>query len=111
MGASSRRVVRKLRSVPVVIEPAAKHDIRAARDYYSDKGEGTSERFRDELNRNFDLFSRYSEATAIAFGRTRLKSMRQFPYVLGYVFLNGIVHVTGVQHGGLGWSEFELREF
>jgi plasmid stabilization system protein ParE len=39
--------------VPIVIEPAAKSDIRAARDYYSDKGENTSERFRDELMQVF----------------------------------------------------------
>jgi plasmid stabilization system protein ParE len=41
--------------VPIVIEPAAKLDIRSARDYYSDKGENTSERFRDELTQVFDL--------------------------------------------------------
>jgi plasmid stabilization system protein ParE len=98
-------------SVPVVIEPAAKQDIRAARDYYSDKGVGTSEKFRDELNSHFDLFSRHPEGVSIAFGKTRLKSMRQFPYVIGYIFLDGTVHVTGVQHGGLGWNEFELRQF
>jgi plasmid stabilization system protein ParE len=100
-----------VRSIPVVIEPAAKQDIRAIRDCYSDKGIGTSERFRDELSRNFELFSRYPEGVSIAFGRTRLKSMKDFPYVIGYVFLDGIVHVTGIQHGGLGWSEFELRQF
>jgi plasmid stabilization system protein ParE len=43
--------------VPIVIEPEAKSDIRVARDYYSDKGENTSERFRDELNQVLDLLS------------------------------------------------------
>ena len=70
--------------VPIVIELAAKSDIRSARDYYSDKGENTSERFRDELTQVFDLLSRHPEA---------------------------VVHVTGVQNGGLGWDEFERRQF
>ncbi|MCE2815478.1 MAG: type II toxin-antitoxin system RelE/ParE family toxin [Planctomycetaceae bacterium] len=70
--------------VSIVIEPAAKLDIRSARDFYSDKGENTSERFRDELTQVFDLLSRHPE---------------------------GVVHVTGVQYGGLGWDEFERRQF
>ncbi len=97
--------------VPIVIEPAAKSDIRAARDYYSDKGQFTSERFRDELTQAFDLLSRHPEAVAIAFGSTRLKPMRYFPYVIGYIYFEGVVHVTGVQYGGLGWEEFERRQF
>ena len=95
----------------VLIEPAAKEDIREARDYYADKGENTSMHFRDELVRAFDLISRHPEATAIAFSRTRLKTMRQFPYVIGYILHAGVVYVTGVKHGGLGWDAFEQRQF
>jgi plasmid stabilization system protein ParE len=95
--------------VPIVIEPAPKSDIRSARDYYSDRGENTSERFRDELILVFDLLSRYPEAVAVAFGRTRLKRKRNFPFIIGYLYLEGVVHVTGVQYGGLGWDEFERR--
>lgn len=97
--------------VPIVIESEAKSDIRAARDYYSDKGDNTSERFREELTQAFDLLSRHPEAVAIAFGRTRLKPMRYFPYVIGYIYIERVVHVTGVQYGGLGWDEFERRQF
>ncbi len=53
--------------VRIVIEPEAKSEIRAARDYYSDKGDHTSERFRDELTQGFDLQARHPEAVAIAF--------------------------------------------
>ncbi len=95
----------------IIIEPLAKQDIRAARSYYSDKGEDTSHRFRDELIRVLDLLSRHPEAVVIAFGRTRLKPMRQFPYVIGYVLHDGTIHVTGVQHGGLGWDVFNRRQF
>jgi len=95
----------------IVIESAAKSDIRAARDYYFDKGEQTSERFRDELTQVFDLLSRHPEAVSVAFGRTRLKPMRYFPYIIGYIYFEGVVHVTGVQFGGLGWDEFERRQF
>jgi plasmid stabilization system protein ParE len=97
--------------VRIVIEPEAKSDIRAARDYYSDKGKNTSERFRDELTRVFDLLSCHPEAVAVAFGRTRLKPMRCFPYIIGYIYFQEVVHVTGVQYGGLGWDEFERRQF
>ncbi len=97
--------------VPIVIEPEAKSDIGAARDYYSDKGEHTSERFRDELTQVLDLLSRHPEAVAVAFGRTRLKPMRCFPYIIGYIYFEGVVHVTGVQYGGLGWDEFHRRQF
>ena len=97
--------------VPIVIEPEAKSDIRAARDYYSDKGDKTSDRFRDELTQIFELLSRHPEAVAVAFGRTRLKPMRYFPYVIGYIYFEGVVHVTGVQYGGLGWDEFDRRQF
>lgn len=95
----------------VIIEQGAKHDIRAARDYYADRGENTVSDFLNELIRTFDFFARHPEATAIAFGCTRLKPMRQFPYVIGYVLHNGIVYVTGVQHGGLGWDAFRARQF
>jgi plasmid stabilization system protein ParE len=96
--------------VPIVIEPEAKSDIRAARDYYSDKGDQTSDRFRDELTQIFELLSRHPEAVAVAFGRTRLKPMRYVPYVIGYIYFEGVVRVTGVQYGGLGWDEFERRQ-
>ena len=52
--------------VPIVIEPEAKSDIRAARDYYSDKGDQTSDRFRDELTQIFELLSLHPEAVAVA---------------------------------------------
>lgn len=94
----------------IVVEPAAKQDIREARNYYADQGEHTASDFRDELHRVIDLLTRYPEATAIAFGRTRLKPMRQFPYVIGYILHEGVIHVTGVQHGGLGWDAFERRQ-
>lgn len=97
--------------VPIVIEPAAKSDIRSARDYYCDKGENTSKRFRDELTQVFDFLSRHPEAVAVAFGKTRLKPMRNFPYIIGYIYFEGVVHVTGVQYGGLGCDEFERRQF
>lgn len=58
--------------VPIVIEPAGKSDIRAARDYYSNKGQFTSERFIDGLTQAFDLLSRHPEAVTITFGSTRL---------------------------------------
>lgn len=96
---------------PVVIEQVAKQDIRIVRDYYADKGQNTSNDFRDELDRAFNFFARYPETVAIAFGRTRLKPMRQFPYVIGYIYHQGVVHVTGVQYGGLGWDAFRRREF
>lgn len=84
MGGSARGTLWTVNRVPIAIEPTAKSDIRSARDYYSDKGENTSERFRDELTQVFDLLSRHPE---------------------------GVVHVTGVQYGGLGWDEFERRQF
>ncbi len=43
MGHRARGTLWKVNQVPIVIEPAAKLDIRSARDYYSDKGENTSE--------------------------------------------------------------------
>lgn len=111
MGHLARGTLWKVNRVRVVIEPAAKSDIRNARDYYSDKGENSSERFRDELTQVFDLLSRHPEAVAVAFGRTRLKPMRCFPYIIGYIYFEGVVHITGVQYGGLGWGEFERRQF
>jgi hypothetical protein len=45
----ARGTIREVKRVAVVIEPEAKADIRAARDYYLDKGDQTSERFSDEL--------------------------------------------------------------
>jgi len=98
MGRRARGTLWTVNRVPIVIEPAAKSDIRSARDYYSDRGENTSERFRDELAQVFDLLS-------------RLKPMRCFPYIIGYIYFEGVVHVTGVQYGGLGWDEFERRQF
>jgi plasmid stabilization system protein ParE len=93
-----------------VIEPDAKLDIRAGRDYYAAKGEHLSERFRDELNQVFEFLSRHPKSSAIAFGHTRLKTMRHFPYVIGYILVEGVVHVTGVQFGGVGWDEFQRRQ-
>ena len=95
----------------IVVEPDAKQDIRDARDYYADKGERVASDFRDELIRTFDFFGQYPEAVAVAFGRTRLKPMRQFPYVIGYIYHAGVIHVTGVQFGALGWDAFQKRDF
>jgi len=105
----ARGTIREVKRVAVVIEPEAKADIRAARDYYLDKGYQTSERFRDELIHALDLLSQHPDSVAVAFGRTRLKPMRYFPYIIGYIYLEGVVHVTGVQYGGLGWGEFDRR--
>jgi plasmid stabilization system protein ParE len=95
----------------IIIEPAAKQDVLAARNYYATKSDSASDSFREELIQVLDLLSRHPESCAIAFGRTRLKPIRQFPYVIGYIFHNRVVHVTGVQHGGLGWEEFHRRQF
>ena len=95
----------------IIIEPAAKQDILEARDYYTSKGELASEHFRDELSRIFKLLAQHPEAVAVAFGRTRLKPMRRFPYVIGYIFHEREVHVTGVLHGGMGWDIFQFRQW
>ena len=89
MGRGARGTLWTVNRVPIVIEPTAKSDIRSARDYYSDKGENTSERFRDELIQVFDLLSRHPEAVAVAFGRTRLKPMRCFDDGLIHEYLAG----------------------
>ncbi|MFM8251820.1 MAG: type II toxin-antitoxin system RelE/ParE family toxin [Planctomycetota bacterium] len=96
--------------VRIIIEPEAKSDIRAARDYYRDKGERVAKRFQNELIELLDLLSQHPESVAIAFGRTRLKSMRFFPYVIGFIYCEQAIHVTGVQYGGLGWGEFRNRD-
>jgi len=77
-------------TIHVIVEQDAEQDIRDTRDYYADKGKSTSTDFRDELIQTFDLFARYPEAVAIAFGPTRLKSMRQFPYIIGYIYHKGV---------------------
>ena len=89
MGGRARGTLWTVNRVPIVIEPAAKSDIRSARDYYSDKGENTSERFRDELTQVLDLLSRHPEAVAVAFGRTRLQPMRCFNV---RCFNDGLIH-------------------
>ncbi len=93
------------------IEPDAKQDILAARDHYVEISSKISERFFEELEQNFRLFTEFPEAVAIAIGRTRLKPMRQFPYVIGYILHADEIHVTGVQHGALGLAAFHNREF
>jgi hypothetical protein len=65
--------------VPILIGPEARSDIRAARDFYSDEGDHTSECFRDEPTQVFDLPALHPEAVAIAFGRTHLKPMQYIP--------------------------------
>lgn len=95
----------------VVIEPLARQDIREARDWYARKGEHLSVEFRNELVRNFDFISRVPLGTSIAFGHTRLKPMRQFPHLVGYVFHVGIVFITGVRHGSQDWDAFRERDF
>jgi plasmid stabilization system protein ParE len=42
----------------IFVEPLAKQDIREARDWYSEKGQGLSELFRDELIAVFDFIAR-----------------------------------------------------
>lgn len=94
----------------IIIEPEAKLNIRAVRDYYSENSESAASRFLDELDSLLELLSHHPESAAIAFGQTRLKPMRDFPYVIGYVYDVHVVHVTGVMHGGLGWEEFHRRQ-
>ena len=84
--------------------------ICATRSYFADKGRNTSERVKDELIQSFDLLSRHTEAGAIASGSTRLNPMRYFPYVSGYILFEGMVHVSGIQHCGLGWGLMHPKE-
>ena len=42
MGRRARGTLWTVNRVPIVIEPAAKWDIRSARDYYFDKGENVN---------------------------------------------------------------------
>ena len=69
MGRRARGTLWTVNRVPIVIEQAAKSDIRSAREYYSDRGENTSERFRDELAQVFDLPSQASRAAEILLQR------------------------------------------
>ena len=94
----------------IVVEPLAKQDIREARDWYSEKGQGLSELFRDELIAVFDFIAREPLGATTAFGQTRLKPMHRFPYVIGDIYHQGIVHITGVRHGRQQMSAFSDRE-
>jgi plasmid stabilization system protein ParE len=94
----------------IVIEPLAKQDIREARDWYSEKAQGLSELFRDELIATFDFIAREPLGAAVAFGETRLKPMRRFPYVIGYICHDDVVHITGVRHGRQDLSAFAERD-
>ena len=82
----------------------------AKRDWYSEKGQGLSELFRDELIAVFDFIAREPLGATTAFGQTLLKTMRRFPYVIGYIYHQGIVHITGVRHGRQELSTFANRK-
>ena len=97
-----------MKATPIVIEPAAEQDIYQAIDFYEQKSRGAAKHFRDDLVAVIETILFFPRAAAIAFGNIRLKPMRRFPYVIGYVLLEEVVHVIGVQHGGLGWDAFKM---
>jgi len=94
----------------VIVEPHAKQDIREARDWYESKGDNLPEQFCDDLSSVFDRIASTPIGTAIAFGRTRLKPMSRFPYIVGYIFHDGTIHITGVRHGRREFDVFEERD-
>lgn len=99
-----------MRTARVIVEPRAKQDIRDARDWYASKSPELSDAFRDDLEVTFDRIANAPLGTAVSFGRTRLKPMGRFPYVIGYIYHDHEVHITAVLHGRRDSDLFENRE-
>ncbi len=83
---------------PVIIEPAAESDIRAAFEWYEAQVEGLGHEFLVSLRSCFGRLERSPETYSIAFGRLRRARVERFPFGVFYIFSNESVYVLGVMH-------------
>lgn len=81
------------------VEPAAKADIAAAKEWYEAQRPGLELEFRDELDSVFRRIESNPLEIAMACRDVRQVAVKRFPYVISFVFRDNRVLVIAVLHG------------
>lgn len=82
----------------VFFTPAAKQDLRNARDRYEGERKGLGMEFLDEVQYSTRRVESNAEQFAVVYPRTRLCPVRRFPYIIVFRIAGDFVEVLAVIH-------------
>lgn len=83
----------------LVVQPLAKADIFAAKEWYVSQQPGLELQFRDQLDAAFRRIESNPLAFAIVYRNVRQAILNRFPYVVSFVVTGETVRVIAVLHG------------
>ncbi|MFN3193856.1 MAG: type II toxin-antitoxin system RelE/ParE family toxin [Aureliella sp.] len=86
-------------SYRLLIEPLAKADIVAARDWYFSQQVGLDVEFRDQLDEVLQRIQSNPLAFAKTYRDVRQAVLKRFPYVVSFVVRDDAVRVIAILHG------------
>ncbi len=86
-------------TVPIFIQPEAEAEITEAYRWYEEKCSGLGRVFLERVEEAFDRIQAVPELHAMVLRNVRQTLVKQFPYVICYVFENGVVDVVAVFEG------------
>lgn len=84
--------------IRLVIEPAARADVREAIRHYNLRGKGLGARFRERLHEALEIIQRHPGAYAEREMGVRWAMLRQFPFKVYYFTAAETAHVVAVIH-------------
>jgi hypothetical protein len=85
-------------SYPVIIRPEAEVEIRGMHEFYGTISEELGDDARDSVAESIDRIQQFPELYASTYGKVRPVPIRQFPYILSYVFEFERIVVLGLVH-------------
>ena len=86
-------------TLPLILRPAARADLLAARDWYEQQRPGLGETFAEAVDVIFRRIEEMPESFAATFRDVRRAKLRKFPYVVYYRVLAERIEVIAVLHG------------
>jgi hypothetical protein len=96
-------------SYPVIIRPEAYDEIRGMHKFYQSISNELGDRARNSVSECIDRIRQFPELYASAYGKVRPVPIRQFPYILSYVFEFDRVVVLGLVHSSVPHGTWNRR--
>lgn len=96
-------------SLPVVVRPAARRDIREAQRWFETCRQGLGSEFVAEVLVVLERMGEMPELYGVVWQEIRAAGVRRFGYVVYYRVLVKRVEVLAVMHGGRDAGEWQGR--
>ena len=95
---------------PVIIRPEADDEIRVMYSFYQSISDELGDRARDSLSASIDRIRQFPELYASLYGKIRAVPIREFPFILSYVFEFDRVVVLGLVHSSVPHETWNRRD-